>query len=119
MSASLIATLHQPSCYASPTLENGKVKKRTLANLSDWPPEMVEQFQALLRGEVVAAGKLEAAFEIVRSRPHGHVVAVLGTLRCLKLEPILCTRKSRHRDARRSNGGRTSDCSVFQIGDGT
>lgn len=78
--------------------ENGFVKKRTLANLSDWPPEMVEQFQALLRGEVVAAGKLEAAFEIVRSRPHGHVVAVLGTLRSLKLEQILCTRKSRNRD---------------------
>lgn len=78
--------------------ENGKVKKRTLANLSQWPPEMMEQFQALLRGEVVAVGKLEEAFEIVRSRPHGHVVAVLGTLRNLKLEPILCTRKSRHRD---------------------
>lgn len=90
--------------------ENGKVKKRTLANLSDWPPEMVKQFQALLRGEVVAPGKLEAAFEIVRSRPHGHVVAVLGTLRSLKLAPSRFSR---------SNGGRTSDCSVFQIGDGT
>ena len=33
--------------------EEGKVKKRTLANLSQWPSEMVEQFQALLKGEVV------------------------------------------------------------------
>lgn len=57
------------------TLENSKVKKRTLANLSSWPPSMVEKFQALLRGEVVASSKLDAAFDIVRSRPHGHVVA--------------------------------------------
>ncbi len=74
------------------------VKKRTLANLSHWPAEKVEQFQALLRGEIVALAQLEEAFEIVRSRPHGHVVAVLGTLRNLKLEQILCTRRSRNRD---------------------
>ena len=80
---------------------------------------MVEQFQALLRGEVVTVGKLEQAFEIVRLSPHAHVVAVLGTLRNLKLEPILCTRNSRNRDARRRHGGRTYDCSLFQIGDGT
>jgi len=58
--------------------EQGKVKKRTLANLLSWPPEMVEKFQALLKGEVVANSQLEEAFEIVRSRPHGHVAAVLG-----------------------------------------
>ena len=77
--------------------EDGKVKKRTLANLSHWPPEKVEQFQALLRGEIVVLAQLEQAFEIVRSRPHGHVVAVLKTLRNLKLEQILCTRRSRDR----------------------
>lgn len=58
----------------------------------------MEQFQALLRGEIVALAQLEQAFEIVRSRPHGHVVAVLETLRNLKLEQILCTRRSRNRD---------------------
>lgn len=78
--------------------ENGKVKKRTLANLSSWSPEMVKKFQALLRGEVVASTKLEEAFEIVRSRPHGHVVAVLGTLRHLKLEQVLSVKRSRRRD---------------------
>lgn len=78
--------------------ENGKVRKRTLANLSSWPASMVEKFQALLRGEVVAVGKLEAAFDIVRSRPHGHVMAVLGTLRRLKLESIIAARCSRTRD---------------------
>jgi transposase len=78
--------------------EDGKVKKRTLANLSSWSPEMVDKFQALLRGEVVAIGKLSEAFEIVRSSPHGHVVAVLGTLRRLKLEPMLSKRCSRKRN---------------------
>ena len=78
--------------------EQGKVKKRTLANLSSWPPEMVEKFQALLRGEVVANSQLEEAFEIVRSRPHGHVAAVLGTLRHLKLEQVVCSRRSHNRN---------------------
>lgn len=78
--------------------EQGKVKKRTLANLSSWPPEMVEKFQALLKGEVVANSQLEEAFEIVRSRPHGHVAAVLGTLRHLKLEQVVCSRRSHNRN---------------------
>lgn len=78
--------------------ENGLVRKRTLANLSKWPPEMVEKFQGLLKGEVVALGQLEDAFEIVRSRPHGHVAAVLGTLHRLKLEQVLSLRRSRKRD---------------------
>ncbi|MBW4548894.1 MAG: IS1634 family transposase [Symplocastrum torsivum CPER-KK1] len=78
--------------------ENGKVKKRTLANLSKWSPQMVEQFQALLKGEVVSVGKLEEVFEIVRSRPHGHVAAILGTLHRLKLEQVLSARHSRKRD---------------------
>lgn len=69
-----------------------------MANLSSWPPEMVDKFQALLRGEVVAVGKLSEAFEIVRSSAHGHVVAVLGTLRRLKLEPMLSKRCSRKRN---------------------
>ncbi len=73
--------------------EEGKVKKRTLANLSQWSSEMVEQFQALLKGEVVPARNLEQVFEIARSRPHGHVAAVLGTLRRLKLEQVLSARR--------------------------
>ncbi len=61
---------------------------------------MAAQFQALLKGEVVSVGKLklEEVFEIVRSRPHGHVAAVLGTLHHLKLEQVLSARRSRKRD---------------------
>lgn len=76
--------------------ENGKVKKRTLANLFKWSPQVAAQFQALLKGEVVSVGKrkLEEVFEIVRSRPHGHVAAVLGALHHLKLEQVLSARRS-------------------------
>ena len=76
--------------------QHGKVKKRTLANLSKWPDELVEGFRTLLRGGVALAS-LDAAFEIVRARPHGHVAAVLGAARRLSIEPLLDRRPSRER----------------------
>ena len=77
--------------------ENGKVRKRTLANLSKWPPEVVEQLQKVLKGGRTVE-QLESSFEIVRSRPHGHVVAVLGTLKRIKLESAIVKRGSLNRD---------------------
>ena len=77
--------------------QDGKVRKRTLANLSKWPPELIEQFQQLLKG-VPTIDKLEDAFEIVRSQPHGHVRAVLRTLHQLKLHTAILQRGSRNRD---------------------
>lgn len=70
--------------------EEGRVKNRTLANLSDWPSARVEALRELLRGKSAAALDSRAdAFDIVSSRPHGHVAAVLGTLREAKiLEPL-------------------------------
>ncbi len=59
--------------------QDGKVRKRTLANLSKWPPELIEQFQQLLKG-VPTIDKLEDAFEIVRSQPHGHGASRPGDL---------------------------------------
>jgi len=77
--------------------ESGKVKKRTLLNLSHWQPQMIEGLRALLRGGVVVAdGKLP--FDIVRSLPHGHVAAVLGTLRKIGLERLLGRGPKRLRD---------------------
>ena len=77
--------------------QNGKVRKRTLANLSKWPPELIEQFQNLLRGSRTI-DKLSEAFEIVRSHPHGHVRAVLGTLQRVKVHTVILQRSNRHRD---------------------
>ena len=75
---------------------NGQVKTRTLANLTQWPPAQIEALRRVLRGDPLVA--LDDAFEIVRSLPHGHVAAVLGTLRRLDLEAALAAKKSRQRD---------------------
>jgi hypothetical protein len=77
--------------------EGNTVRKRTLANLSSWPPALVEGLQTLLRGGT-AVKQLHDAFDIVRSRPHGHVAAVLGTLRHLDLERIIDPNPSPQRD---------------------
>jgi hypothetical protein len=67
--------------------EGAKVKNRTLANLSDWPAEQIETLRAALRGDkLVPAGE---GVEIVRSLPHGHVAAALGTARRIGLDRIL------------------------------
>jgi transposase len=76
--------------------ENGKVKNKTLANLSSWPEEKVSALQRVLKGETLVS--IEDTFDIVRSLPFGHVTAVRGTLRRLGLHKVLGARRSRHRD---------------------
>ena len=78
--------------------EDGKVKNRTLANLSSWPEAKVDALTRVLKGQPPPAAPLEAAFEITRSLPHGHVAAVLGTARQLGLEELIDPVPSRHRD---------------------
>jgi hypothetical protein len=78
--------------------EDGKVKNRTLANLSSWPEAKVEALARVLKGQPPPAAGLDGAFEITRSLPHGHVAAVLGTARQLGLEELIDPAPSRHRD---------------------
>ena len=68
--------------------EKGKVRKRTLANLTRWPEHLVEGLRTLLRGGVAVA-KAEDALSIERSLPHGHVAAILGIARALGLPELL------------------------------
>ena len=76
--------------------ENGKVKNRTLANLSALPLEQIELLSRVLQGEtLVPAGD---AFRMIRSLPHGHVHAVLAMLRRLGLESLIASRPCRERD---------------------
>jgi hypothetical protein len=77
--------------------EDGKVKTRTLANLSHWPEHKVENFKRALKG-LPPAVDLSEAFEITRSLPHGHVAAVLGTARALGIDELLDSAPSRQRD---------------------
>ena len=60
--------------------EDGKVRKRTLANLSCLAPEVIEGLKVLLRGGVAVPSANER-FVVDRSLPHGHVAAVLGSAR--------------------------------------
>lgn len=60
--------------------EAGKVRKRTLANLSCLSAEVIEGLKVLLRGGV-AVPSAESVFTVERSLPHGHVAAVLGAAR--------------------------------------
>ncbi len=78
--------------------EGDKVKKRTLANLSEWPTHKIEALKAVLRGTSLATQALADAFEVVRSLPHGHVAAVVGTVRRLGLEALLAGHRSRQRE---------------------
>ena len=77
--------------------DNGKVKTRTLANLSHWPEHKVENFKRALKG-LPPAVDLSEALEITRSLPHGHVAAVLGTARALGIDELLDSVPSRQRD---------------------
>jgi len=76
--------------------EGGSVKKRTLANLSHLSDATIEALRRVLRGDIVVAP--DDAFTIERSRPHGHVAAVLGTIKKLGLDRLLAARRSPSRD---------------------
>ena len=78
--------------------EAGKVKNRTLANLSAWPEAKVDALTRVLKGQPPPPAGLDGAFEITRSLPHGHVAAVLGTARQLGLEELIDPVPSRQRD---------------------
>ena len=77
--------------------ENGKVKTRTLANLSHWSPDKIDQLRRVL-GNLPPKANLQESFDITRSLPHGHVAAVLGTIRNLGLDTLIDPVPSRQRD---------------------
>ena len=54
--------------------EGGKVRKRTLCNLSDWPTAHIEGLRGVLKGGTVIPAERDA-FTIIRSLPHGHAAA--------------------------------------------
>lgn len=75
--------------------EGGRVVKKTLANLSHWPKEKIEAFRRFLKGEpLISVGD---ALRVESSVPHGHVMAVLGTMRKLGMESILSSQACRER----------------------
>jgi hypothetical protein len=77
--------------------EGGKVRKRTLCNLSDWPAAHIAGLRGVLKGGTVIPAEREA-FTVIRSLPHGHVAAALGTARRIGLDRILGPEGNRCRD---------------------
>ena len=77
--------------------ENGKVHNRTLANISHWPLAQVAALREVLKG-TTSVGSADDSWQILRSLPHGHVAAVIGSLRQLGLDKILDPRSGRPRD---------------------
>ena len=78
--------------------EDGKVKTRTLANLSKLPGEAIRVLRQVLQGKQMVAA--DEAFEIVEdgSRAHGHAEAVLAAMRRLDFPGLINSRPSRQRD---------------------
>jgi transposase len=76
--------------------EGKKTRKRTIANLTNWPEEKVEALRLVLKGEPMVSAR--EAFVVERTIPHGHVEAVLGTIRKLGLDSIITSKRCRERD---------------------
>jgi len=76
--------------------DGSRTLKRTLANLSEWPDHKVATLRRVLRDEPLVAP--DALFTVERSVPHGHVEAVLQTVRALGLDTLIGSKRSRERD---------------------
>ena len=100
--------------------EHGKVKNRTLANLSGWSSERVEALRHVLRGRALErpAPRAAAPVEIVRSWPHGHVAAVLGSVRRLDLERLVARAPSTPRALGGGDAGAPASRSRLETGHG-
>lgn len=80
--------------------DNGKVRHRTIANLSSWPDELVFGLRELLKCHRIGKPVTPATdgLHIERSLPHGHVRAVITTIRRLKLDHLIASKPCPERD---------------------
>lgn len=76
--------------------EGKTVRKKTLANLTNWPEHIVEGLRRVLAGEVVTPK--EKLLRIERSKPHGHVEALLTFIRHLGVDKLISSTPSKERD---------------------
>jgi len=74
-----------------------KVVKRTLANLTHWPENVVEGLRTLLKGGVVLE-RDDSRLRVTRTLPHGHVAAVLGTIKNIGLDKMIDRRHTHMRN---------------------
>ncbi len=92
---------HKGKVYVSYLLrhtyrEGKKIKHKTLGSLTGLPLEVIENISRVLQGKNLMSA--QDAFSIERSLPHGHVEAVLGTIRKIGLDRIIGSKRCRERD---------------------
>lgn len=86
-----------PAILLRESYREGKiVKKRTIANITKWPEHIINGLRLLLQGKSLLPK--EELFKIEATIPHGHVKAVLGTIRKLKLDQVIFSKPCRERD---------------------
>ena len=79
--------------------EGEQVKKRTLANLSKLPDDIIDNLKLALKGATLSMTEgIPNHFEVIRSLPHGHVMAILETIKKLGLDKIISEKSSRIRN---------------------
>ena len=76
--------------------KDGKVKHQTLGNLSHLPTPAIDAIRKVLKGETLVSA-LEQ-FQNTKSLPHGHVAAILGTLRNLGIDKLLGSKRTQQRE---------------------
>lgn len=76
--------------------EGTRIRKRTIANLTNWPEGKIEALRRVLKGEPMV--RVDEVSVIERSIPHGHVEAILGTIKNLGLDTLLSSKRCRERD---------------------
>lgn len=76
--------------------EGKKTRKQTIANLTDWPPEIIDGLKSLLSGKKLVP--VDEFFRVVRSKPHGHVEAILKVIANNGLDRLIASKPCRERD---------------------
>lgn len=85
-----------PAILLRESKRNGKqTVKRTIANMTHWPADLVAVIRRAVKGETLVSPS--DLWEIERSLPHGHVEAVLGTVRRLRVDDLIASKPSRER----------------------
>jgi transposase len=76
--------------------EGGAVRNETLGNISHLPEDLVDVIRRSLKGEQFVSA--EQAFDITKSRAHGHVAAVRLAMQRLGFDALIASQPSRERD---------------------
>ena len=76
--------------------QGGKVKHQTLGNISHLPPDVIDMIRGSLKGQTYVPAS--QTLEVLRSLPHGHVAAVLGTWHKLGMDRVISASPSRQGD---------------------